>query len=132
MGKRQSRALFEQLYEENSHGNNTPRYVTFSGETEPVYPHASCHLHTRTPVPLSPVQLENFLLANQEDYFEYSSRNYTAEQRNYNNTLTRGLLDLASTEGYTFEEFTFSQVRDRIRCYFKSYSQSAKKKRKGF
>ena len=135
MGKRQSRALFEQLYEESSHGNNTPRYVTFPGETGPVYPHSSyilhTHTHTHAPVHLSPVQLENFLLANQEDYFEYSSRNYTAEQRNYNNTLTRGLLDLASTEGYTFEEFTFSQVRDRIRCYFKSYSQSAKKKRKG-
>ena len=37
---------------------------------------------------------------NQEEYFEYSSKNYTAEQRKYNNDLTRGLLDLASTEGY--------------------------------
>lgn len=75
-------------------------------------------------------ELEDYLLRNQEEYFEYSSRNYTAEQRKYNNALTRGLLDLASSEGYVFEEFTFSMVRDRIRCYYKSHSQSAKKKRK--
>lgn len=75
-------------------------------------------------------QLEDYLLKNQEEYFEYSSRNYTAEQRKYNNALTRGLLDLASSEGYVFEDFTFSMVRDRIRCYYKSHSQSAKKKRR--
>jgi hypothetical protein len=74
--------------------------------------------------------LEEYLLANQEEYFDYSSRNYTAEQRKYNNGLTRGLLDVAAAEGYTFEEFTFSMVRDRIRCYYKSHSQSAKKKRR--
>lgn len=113
------------------------------------------------------MQLENFLLDNQEEYFKYSSRNYTPEQvrlslqantvtlswssyvfesrlislgllflrliclqRKYNNGLTRGLLELASEEGYVFEDFTFSMVRDRIRCYYKSHSQSAKKKRK--
>jgi len=75
-------------------------------------------------------ELEDYLLKNQEEYFEYSSRNYTAEQRKYNNSLTRGLLDLAFSEGYVFEEFTFSMVRDRIRCYYKSHSQSSKKKRK--
>lgn len=75
-------------------------------------------------------ELEEYLISNQDEYFEFSSRNYTAEQRKYNNTLTRGLLDLASEEGYVFEEFTFSMVRDRIRCYYKSHSQSAKKKRR--
>jgi len=75
-------------------------------------------------------ELEEYLIANQDEYFEFSSRNYTAEQRKYNNTLTRGLLDLAADEGYVFEEFTFSMVRDRIRCYYKSHSQSAKKKRR--
>lgn len=75
-------------------------------------------------------ELEDHLLKNQEEYFVYSSRNYTAEQRKYNNGLTRGLLDLASDEGYIFEDFTFSMVRDRIRCYYKSHSQSAKKKRR--
>lgn len=75
-------------------------------------------------------ELEEYLIANQDEYFEYSSRNYTSEQRKYNNRLTRGLLDVAAEEGYVFEEFTFSMVRDRIRCYYKSHSQSAKKKRR--
>jgi hypothetical protein len=75
-------------------------------------------------------QLEEYLIGNQDEYFDYSSRNYTAEQRKYNNNLTRGLLDLAAEEGYAFEEFTFSMVRDRIRCYYKSHSQSIKKKRR--
>jgi len=75
-------------------------------------------------------ELEEYLISNQDEYFEYSSKNYTAEQRKYNNNLTRGLLDLAAEEGYVFEEFTFSMVRDRIRCYYKSHSQSAKKKRR--
>lgn len=75
-------------------------------------------------------ELEEYLIVNQDEYFEYSSKNYTAEQRKYNNGLTRGLLELASKEGYVFEDFTFSMVRDRIRCYYKSHSQSAKKKRR--
>jgi hypothetical protein len=75
-------------------------------------------------------QLEDYLLQNQDEYFEFSSRNYTAEQRKFNNALTRGLLALAADEGYAFEDFTFSMVRDRIRCYYKSHSQSAKKKRR--
>lgn len=75
-------------------------------------------------------QLEDYLLKNQEVYFEYSSRNYSAEQRKYNNDLTRGLLELASSEGYVFENFIFSMVRDRIRCYYKSHSQSAKKRKR--
>jgi len=75
-------------------------------------------------------KLEDYLLKNQEEYFKYSSRNYSAEQRNYNNGLTRGLLELASSEGYIFEHFIFSMVRDRIRCYYKSHSQSAKKRKR--
>ena len=59
-------------------------------------------------------QLESYLLRNQEEYFEFSSRNYTPEQRQYNNSLTQGLLDLASEEGYVFEEFTFSMVRGEL------------------
>lgn len=74
-------------------------------------------------------ELEEYLLSKQCEYFEYSSKNYTAEQRKYNNGLTRGLLDLAADEGYVFQDFTFSMIRDRIRCYYKSHSQLAKKKR---
>jgi hypothetical protein len=78
------------------------------------------------------LKLEEYLQAHRDEYFEYSALNYTAEQRKYNNTLTRGLLKVASDEGYIFQEFTFSMVRDRIRCYFKSHAQAAKKKAKLF
>lgn len=73
-------------------------------------------------------KLEEYLVTHREEYFEHSARNYTAEQRKYNNDLTRGLLDVAAEEGYVFEEFTFPMLRDRIRCYYKSYSQAVKKK----
>lgn len=76
-------------------------------------------------------ELEAFLVKNRPRYMEYSSQlNYTAEQKRYNNTLTQGLLDLAAEEGYVFEGFTFAAIRDRIRCYYKSYVQANKKKKK--
>jgi hypothetical protein len=76
-------------------------------------------------------ELEAFLVENRPQYMEYSSQlNYTAEQKRYNNTLTQGLLDLAAEEGYIFEGFTFSAIRDRIRCYYKSFVQANKKKKK--
>mmetsp|Transcript_58165 Transcript_58165/g.142205 ORF Transcript_58165/g.142205 Transcript_58165/m.142205 type:complete len:358 (+) Transcript_58165:719-1792(+) len=65
-------------------------------------------------------ELEQYLIENQEEYFEYSLKNYTAEQRKYNNRLTNGLLDLATSLGYVFEDFTFPMIRDRLRCYYKS------------
>ena len=82
----------------------------------------------REPLANSLRQLEHYLLQKKRAYFEFSSRNYTPEQRRFNNTLTRELLDLASNQGYAFESFTFAMVRDRIRCYYKSYSQSMRKK----
>ena len=75
--------------------------------------------------------LEAYLVKHRDQYLQYSSElNYTAEQKRYNNTLTQGLLDLAEEEGYLFEDFTFSAIRDRIRCYYKSYVQATKKKKK--
>lgn len=75
--------------------------------------------------------LEAYLVKHREEYLQYSSAlNYTAEQKRYNNTLTQGLLDLAEEEGYLFEDFTFAAIRDRIRCYYKSYVQATKKKKK--
>lgn len=75
-------------------------------------------------------ELERYLIENRVQYLQYSNQlNYTAEQKRYNNRLTQGLLDLAAEEGYLFEGFTFAAVRDRIRCYYKSYVQATKKKK---
>jgi hypothetical protein len=56
--------------------------------------------------------------------------NYTAEQKQYNNWLTERLLEVAARHNYVFdpEEFNFVAVRDRIRCYYKSYVQTARKR----
>lgn len=74
--------------------------------------------------------LEKFLVENREEYLYHSALNYTMEQKQFNNKLTQRLIDLANSLGYTFDpsEFNFVQIRDRIRCYFKSYVQSRKKK----
>eukprot|EP00544_Gedaniella_sp_CCMP2646_P006571 CAMPEP_0202491574 /NCGR_PEP_ID=MMETSP1361-20130828/8589_1 /ASSEMBLY_ACC=CAM_ASM_000849 /TAXON_ID=210615 /ORGANISM="Staurosira complex sp., Strain CCMP2646" /LENGTH=327 /DNA_ID=CAMNT_0049121645 /DNA_START=54 /DNA_END=1037 /DNA_ORIENTATION=+ len=75
-------------------------------------------------------ELEAFLIANREEYLRHSALNYTIQQKQYNNRLTERLLELAAEQGYVFDEedFSFVTVRDRIRCYFKSYVQSAKKR----
>ena len=76
------------------------------------------------------VQLEQFLVANREEYLRHSALNYTVQQKQYNNKLTERLLELATDHGYVFDEseFKFVTVRDRIRCYYKSVVQSAKKR----
>jgi hypothetical protein len=75
-------------------------------------------------------ELEAFLIANREEYLRHSALNYTVQQKQYNNRLTERLIELAAEHGYVFddEDFSFVTVRDRIRCYFKSYVQSAKKR----
>ena len=75
-------------------------------------------------------QLERFLIANRDDYLEHSSKNYTAEQKQYNNWLTERLLEVADQHSYAFdpEDFNFVAIRDRIRCYYKSYVQTARKR----
>jgi hypothetical protein len=74
--------------------------------------------------------LEAFLIDNRNDYLAHSALNYTIQQKQYNNQLTVQLLELATRHGYRFDvsEFSFVTVRDRIRCYYKSYVQSAKKR----
>lgn len=75
-------------------------------------------------------ELEEFLVCNRDEYLRHSALNYTLQQKHYNNNLTKDLLVLATKHGYLFDEgdFNFVTVRDRIRCYFKSFVQSAKKR----
>lgn len=76
-------------------------------------------------------ELETYLVEHREQYLQFSSMmNYTSDQKRYNNKLTQGLLELAAEHGYVFEEFTFPMIRDRIRCYYKSFVQAVKKKKR--
>ena len=56
--------------------------------------------------------------------------NYTADRGSeaLHIRLTEGMLELASKLNYVFDETCFLEVRDRIRCYYKSYIQSSKKR----
>ena len=75
-------------------------------------------------------ELERFLISNRDEYLKHSSMNYTAEQKQYNNWLTERLLEVAAEHHYAFdpEDFNFVAIRDRIRCYYKSYVQTARKR----
>lgn len=75
------------------------------------------------------LQLEAFLIANREEYLRHSTLNYTLQQKIFNNLLTKQLIEHANSHGYEFDPqfFSFVHIRDRIRCYFKSYVQCAKK-----
>ena len=72
----------------------------------------------------------SFYIANREEYLRHSTLNYTMQQKKYNNCLTERMIKLAQEHGYRFDEneFSFVTVRDRIRCYYKSYVQSMKKR----
>jgi len=74
--------------------------------------------------------LEDFLIANREEYLRHSTLNYTLQQKKYNNMLTEQMIQLASQHRLVFDknDFSFVTVRDRIRCYYKSYVQSLKKR----
>lgn len=61
-------------------------------------------------------ELENYLIEHRAKYLQFSSeKNYTRDQKRYNNRLTQGLIALATESGYVFEGFSFPAIRDRIR-----------------
>jgi len=75
-------------------------------------------------------ELEQFLVDNREEYLRHSAMNYTSEQKQYNNALTHRLLEVAEKSNYEFDpnDFSFVAIRDRIRCYYKSFVQNCKKR----
>mmetsp|Transcript_5269 Transcript_5269/g.11526 ORF Transcript_5269/g.11526 Transcript_5269/m.11526 type:complete len:1060 (-) Transcript_5269:83-3262(-) len=75
-------------------------------------------------------ELEAFLVTNRDEYLRHSAMRYTPQQKQFNNHLTDRLLALAHRHNYVFhsDDFDFTAIRDRIRCYYKSYVQSNKKK----
>lgn len=57
------------------------------------------------------MQLEDFLIANRDEYLRHSAMNYTSQQRQYNNRLTERLLELAARHGYVFDEEDFGEYQ---------------------
>lgn len=76
-------------------------------------------------------ELEEFLIKNRNEFLSYSStKNYTTEQRDYNNQLTSRFISHAKDTGYydvLLADMAFTEIRNKVRSYYKSYIQSYKR-----
>lgn len=117
-------------FQESPHDIASPYSIKFVGDTLPSGFRVRSILRKKFSWKSFP-ELEAYLVDHRPKYLECSNAlNYTKAQKFYNNQLTQGLLDLAAKEGYVFEGFTFAAVRDRIRCFYKSFVQATKKKKR--
>ena len=75
--------------------------------------------------------LDTILRKNMRRYYELSTeRCQLREQQEYNNCLVHLIRNEAAKHGWKFDDEVFddNKIRDRIRCFYKSHMQNAKKR----
>lgn len=73
---------------------------------------------------------EQVLFKNMADYYGVSSEKRQSKmQQNFNSMLVQQVQQAATDAGFSFaENFTEKKLRDRIRCFYKTHLQNAKKR----